>query len=319
MPDKILRVIYDLETTGFCPLPLVSKFNKIVQLAALNLETDETFASFVFPHESLVDIPKQSTMIHSIRRDDVCNADTIVNVMIKLSKEFNFEKYDKVELIAHNNYFFDKIMLLKEIDNALDMSNILFWDTLPFLRKKYSGLKSYNLGKLFKTFFGCELENAHRADADVYALAKIYREKVEPYRKDDETPNFTSQCIVDIKFLGQYRANLFYKEFGISTVDELREFALGFLIRNDDTGFDNALRLQIGMKSLSQRISVVGFVYNIPLWNVQKLRQFMNIPYDDDVLDPCDYYVKYRWYSYDRAPNRHLYYKGMECVRFKIN
>ena len=71
---------------------------------------------------------------------------------------------------------------------------------------------------------------------------------------------FFSRCIVDIKFLGQDRGSLFYKEFGVSTVDELREFALGFLIRNDDTGFDNTLRLRFGMKSLYQRISAVGFV-----------------------------------------------------------
>ena len=98
---------------------------------------------------------------------------------------FQFHKYDIVEMIAHNNTNFDQLILMKEykhVDERFLPSNVVFWDTLPFLRDMYPTEKSFSLPILYESFYKDKFVNAHRADADVKALIRIYVDKIGPYR-----------------------------------------------------------------------------------------------------------------------------------------
>lgn len=316
---KKLRVIYDLETSGFNPMPLLSDYHHILQIAALNLDTGETFISFVKPKYQNFSIPPQSTNIHKITDEDIADADDIYTVINKLASSFRFGDYDEIEFIAHNNDNFDKIVLLKFIHNKLDITKYTFWDTLQFLRWKYPEIDSYNLGALYKRFFRKDFENAHRADADVYALADIYRLKIKPFRLEDSVRPISIECITNIRFLGSYRARIFYENFNVCTVTQLKDFALSFLVRGERTGFDKVLRSVVGMSNATQRMFVISKVYDKEIWKVDELKAFLDREGDDDTIDAVDYCVKYKYFLKSSPPCKHLYYKGLYKIKYKIS
>lgn len=308
-------IIYDLETSGFKGLPTMSKVHKILQISAHCLETDKVFNAFVNPDYNYI-IPQRSSKIHNIYKYDVDGADTIHNVMKKLYKFFEFEKYDTVEMIAHNNQYFDELVLMKE---GVDVPpNVVFWDSLPWLRLTYPSLKSYSLSDLYEIFFEEKFENAHRADADVLALSRIYRERIAPRRNDDDISErrllfnmINNECLTSIRFMGSFRAGLCYKTGGIETVSQLKEFAKRFAFMGDMRGFDRWLKNSIRIRDITERMFIISAAYEVPVW-ADDIRQYLEIDHSDDgCLNEVEYYVKYRYMLNERAPNSQVYHRGL--------
>lgn len=322
-----LTIIYDLETTGFCPMPMFSHYHKVVQICALCIETGQIFNAFVNPgFEGGVPIP--STAIHNISTDEVRGADPIDLVLEKMYRFFCFNKYTMVEMIAHNNMYFDELMLMKEyktVENDRYLpDNVVFWDTLPWLRANYPNFKSYSLGDLFRTFYNRELDNAHRADADVLALRQIYIDYILPNRQDELTDEeilrnkIYSECITNIRFMGPWRAMLCYKHNKLETVSDLVRFAQEITSNGDLKAFDRWLVDKIGIWNVTQRFFVMSKIMDIPPW-FDEIRQFMHFVADEDCLDCVDYYVKYRYVLNKKAPNQCLYNRGLMNIFHKIN
>lgn len=315
-----ITIIYDLETSGFKCMPMFSRYHKVLQISALCIETNEVFNSFVNPSFK-GDIPPCSVAIHNIKKSDVENADTIDTVLRKMYQFFKFNDYAEVELIAHNNKYFDELIIMKEYKNVgVDEvpANTSFWDTLPWMRVNFPGLASYNLGDLYRYFFGRDFNNAHRADADVEALAEIYKTIVKPRRvfgaMTEEEIMFKlvyDECLTSIRYLGPYRANLCYYADKIQTVSQLKAFAKAFLLRGERLGFDSWLKEKIRVKNITHRMFIIAHVYEIPIW-FDEIFQFVSVDHsDEDCLNETDYYVKYRYVLDKKAPNHQVYHRGL--------
>jgi DNA polymerase III epsilon subunit-like protein len=316
-------------------MPSFSYYHKIVQVCAYCLETGEIFEEFINP-EMAGGIPVESTKIHNIRNEDVAGAQTVDVVLSRMYKFFNYDSYKEVVMIAHNNKYFDELMIRKEYE-AIGITippNVVFWDSLPWLRRNFVGLTSYSLEPLYEYFFREKFSNAHRADADVRALARIYKEIIEPRIEDplavpteEEEEAMAHKLIVDmveadslvnVRFIGGYRAYLIWHLTGASTVAELKRFARSFVEQGNTRGFDYWLIYTLNMRNITQRMFVVAAIMELPLWS-SHLRDFLYIVADEDCLDDVDYYVKYRYVLNKRAPNRAMYYRGLEKVRLKIS
>lgn len=322
-----LTIIYDLETSGFCPMPMFSNYHKVVQICALCVETNQVFEEFVNPYfEGGVPLP--STAIHHISTEDVEHAPPIDLVLERMYRFFRFDKYDTVEMIAHNNKYFDELMLMKEYktvnNDSVMPSNVEFWDTLPWLRMNYPKFKSFKLGDVYREFYKKDFDNAHRADADVKALKQIYVDKIQPHRSDEITEEeiikkaVYDECLTNIRFLGSWRASLCYQKAKIETVTQLVQFATDMIKNNGDKSFDRWLRDEIGIWNVTQRFFVVSKVLGIPPW-FDEIKMFIDLNGEEDCIDCVDYYVKYRYVLNEKAPNQCMYNRGLMNVFHKIN
>jgi hypothetical protein len=245
-------------------------------------------------------------------------------------KFFNFSFYDTVELIAHNNKYFDELMIMKEyktVPGEFVPDNVVFWDTLPFLRENKPGLESYRLEDLYRYFFKKNIDNAHRADADVAALADIYTNHIEPYRfksntlEDEEVRKraVQAECLTSIRFIGEYRASLMFRYEKIETVSDLKFFASCFPLKGEVTGFDRWLKDMIGMRDITSRMFVISHIYEIPIWS-DEIFGFIDMQHMiGDCISEVDYYIKYRYVLDTYAPNRHLYHIGLMKMFKKID
>lgn len=316
-----LTIIYDLETSGFAQFPMISENHRILQICAMDSDTGRIFNKFINPH---FPIPEKSSNIHHITDDDVKGAADIDAVIEQLLEFFDASKFKHVELIAHNNNCFDKLVLMKEFKRLgyVLPSNVTFWDTLPFMRENYPGLKSFSLGNLYKHFYDKEIENCHRADADVLALSKIYEEKIKPFRSEPNSydkvkERIYADCLTKVRFLGPWRAGLLYKKDGIETTSQLREFA-SKLEGQKPKSFDRYLIDEIGVKNITHRMFIISAVMKLDMWS-DELKHLLNFTHNcNETLDCVDYYVKYRYVLNQRPPRPHLYYKGFERARLNI-
>lgn len=329
MSRNKLTIIYDLETTGFKGMPMFSCYHKVIQICALCIETNLFFAEFIDP-QFRGGIPTPSTKIHNITNEDIKRAYPLDIVLKRMYNFFCFEKYKQVEMIAHNNQYFDELMLMKEYNALKNISfmpkNIVFWDTLPWLRDHYT-FESYNLGNLYKTFFKKDFENAHRADADVLALKEIYVNFILPERfKENDSLSeiqlieqmIKNDTLTSIRFMGDWRAYLCYKHGKVHTVNGLRKFANELISNGDLKAFDKWLRDKINIQNITQRFFIVGYILDIPLW-FDDLRNFIDIVADEDCINDIDYYVKYRYVLNEKAPNVALYNRGLMKLFHKVD
>jgi DNA polymerase III epsilon subunit-like protein len=317
--DKI-TIIYDLETTGFKCMPMFSRYHKVIQICAHCIETDTLFDAFVDPGFD-GDIPYHSTRVNNIKRSDVVGADKIDVVLRNMYNFFDFNKYATVELIAHNNDKFDHPVIMKEYKSlCVDEvpTNVVFWDTLPWFRSYYPKLEKYDLESLHIHFFMEKIDNAHRADADVAALSRLYVEAVAPHRTighmSEEDLLFDMvyrECLTSINSIGPGRAFYLYNEEKMETVSDLMTFAKSFLLRGDKTGFDRFLKEKIRIGNVTARMNVISRVYELPIW-FDEIFDFMTIDRaGEDCIDETDYFVKYRYVLNKRAPNQQVYQRGL--------
>lgn len=154
-------IYYDTETTGVKP----SK-DRIIELAAYDVERNCTFCSFVNPEGP---IPAESSAISGITDEMVKDAPLFKDVAPAFSEFCEGE----VVLIAHNNDQFDKLFLENEYARCGHiMPSWLYFDTLKWSRKYRPDLPRHSLQFLRETF-GIEANQAHRALDDVYVLYQV--------------------------------------------------------------------------------------------------------------------------------------------------
>ncbi len=157
-------VVVDLETTGLSPY----NGDEIIEIGVTEIKNNEiklNYSKLVKPKGI---ISTRITNITNISNEMVENAETLEKVLPK------FREYigDRT-IIAHNakfdisflNYYLDK-MNLDPIDN--------FICTMEMLKKnkEYKG-KNKKLATACD-YYGIKNENAHRADSDTLATAKLF-------------------------------------------------------------------------------------------------------------------------------------------------
>lgn len=316
-----LTIIFDLETTGFAPMPLFSKYHRVVQICAMCLETQAFFAEFV---DAGAEIPKASTSTHNIHTRHVQRAADTLTVMRCMFKFFNFDAYEEVVMIAHNCRWFDEPVLLKEYYNIGDFdyvpTNVTFWDTLPWFRRHFSGLKGgFSLGNLHQHFFNTEIRNAHRADADVKALARLYTEVVQKRVVPEEIPEhrrIEDECLTSLYYVGVARAYIFVDRLGTQTVSQLRTY-WKMQVLAEPKSLDDFLMEEMGLHNVTHRMLIISQILEIPAYT-DEIRQYLNLYVDDDdCLDCVDYFVKYRYFLKQKPPNQCYYQRGLMAVKNK--
>ena len=166
-------IYYDTETTGLKP-----NKDRIIEIAAYDVEKDLTFCSFVYPEGP---IPPESSAISGITDEMVKDAP----LFNKVGPAFAEFCSGDVVLIAHNNDNFDKLFLENEYNRAgCPMPNWLYLDTLKWSRKYRPDLPRHSL-QILRELFGIEANQAHRALDDVYVLHKVFTRLIDDLSWDD--------------------------------------------------------------------------------------------------------------------------------------
>lgn len=219
-----MRVIFfDVETSGFAPLPIISPNNRIIQFASVSADGLE-FTSRVNHHGRITPF---SSRIHRIK--DTSDAPSFDHVWESFLTFFEVREHDVVYLCAHNCHWFDMIMVMKE--NVVIPHNVRFVDTLPVLRAllpvQYC---SYKLTDLYEFLMGEKLDNAHDATVDTHGLRVLIQSKV-PYFVDKiedfvfspETTFFPAK-IKNVRGIGPFRLKKFTRYCPLGTTSEARKF-----------------------------------------------------------------------------------------------
>lgn len=158
--------VFDVETTGRSPV-----YDRIVEIAALRIETDgsqKRFSTLINPRKR---IPYSATRIHHISNEMVMDAPFFDTVGVEFS-----EFISGSTLVAHNARF--DLGFLQE---SLARCGLPLWegktmDTLRLVRNTHPGLRSYKLQDLRITLdLECAGGTAHRAASDVEWTAVLLR------------------------------------------------------------------------------------------------------------------------------------------------
>lgn len=283
-------IIFDFESTGFKPLSVISKFNRILEFSATCIETNVRFTRLVNPG---MRIPWQSTAIHHVTDADVANAPPFEHVWHEFVRTFDLNDNDEIVLMAHNCHLFDEVLLRKSLPFDLP-SNIKFFDTLLFFRWFLPNLKSWALPDLYKSVFQEDMHDAHRASADVNALHRLwlwFRPQVEnPWAfydlYDDQLTSF--------RFIKETRAKWIIMKTGYKT----RSVFVYHCKRHFDNNyalFDQWVRICLDIPDPTQRLMLTAQVFDIPLHKLNKSCLFYHFNDDDECLDDVDYYVKFKY------------------------
>lgn len=155
-------VVFDFETTG-----LDVQHCMVVQLGSYKIvdgKIVETFNTLINPR---CHIPEATSAIHGIYDNDVLNAPEFKEVLP------DFFKFTRgATLVGHNACGYDLPILTRlSKESGYNFDNPVL-DTL-ILAKQYYRLPSYKLENLAK-HFNISLDNAHNADFDAIATAKLF-------------------------------------------------------------------------------------------------------------------------------------------------
>ena len=277
-------IVYDLETTGFCPLSIFSPFNRIVEISASSLRTRHKFDQLVHPSMS---IPPKSTAIHNISDDMVSGMPTLDKIFKKFIDFLRADEFKTVYLVAHNNFKFDQIILQRELYRCTGQwnqlpPNVVFVDSIVLFRHYYPFQKSYSLENLHLGFYGEPVGNAHRSGADVSALCRLFSDKLE--QKDWKLHiRKEKRCMKDIDYLGNYRARMLYKHLGLQHPIQLKEkFTVAEL---------NMVLFQVAkVRSMTHRMFVLRDALDLDLESLYGAMKLKN-----GFVDDVDYFVSFKW------------------------
>lgn len=237
-------VCWDLETTGCVGLSIHDPYNRIVQIAAKAVDSDETFEELVNPE---CHIPTPSSKIHKLTDSDVADAPGLGCVLPRFKQWCDrVAKGRPLVLIAHNGVGFDWPVLLREArrvgkQRAIPVPSAHVC-TLTAARTAWPHLKAFNLASLYQTMSGETLDNAHNAAADVRACIYLWnrlqeagstaQHQITSSAQNDETR------VLNLKWIGPRTANdlvrllnqkdyVFQRLGSTLTIGDLRRFFAG--------------------------------------------------------------------------------------------
>lgn len=187
-------IVFDTETTGF---NVDTKEDSVIQLGAVRIRDGkivDRFETFVKPGHGSFDndfdpVPSIITKITGITRDDVRDAPDANEAFASFADWANLGGPDTV-LAAHNANFDMAAIRNMTGDDTIIPDDVPVLDTLSLARavlpKDNSPIQSRKLGDLAE-YFGVQLNNWHRADADAEA-AGLLIDKLLAYGSDNNSP-----------------------------------------------------------------------------------------------------------------------------------
>ncbi|HET6350672.1 MAG TPA: helicase C-terminal domain-containing protein [Coriobacteriia bacterium] len=154
--------IVDVETTGYDP-----DRDKLIEVAACVMRGPEVVESFSTLVDPLVPVPVEITKLTGISSADVAGAPCAEEAVAKLAAFVAGRP-----VVAHNAWF-DRTFLERVI--GVDGVSSGWIDSLALVRIGLPRLRSHRLQDLAVAFAPDLTDPAHRAHADVAALARIWR------------------------------------------------------------------------------------------------------------------------------------------------
>jgi len=275
-------IVFDLETSGFRGLPMFSQYHEILQIAA-RTQDDRRFCAFVKP-ENICSIPPQSTAIHNIRDEDLEGAVGIRETLQKMFDHFGIARGDRVRMIAHNNKWFDCPQLRRFCDDIL-WKEIEFFDTLPWIRH-HDAFESNALASVYESLFGALEGDMHRADVDVDALHRIYKEHVLPKLGDHPPPPEPTDDspLGEMRFIGPKREATIRRYCGAETIGQFKKYMRSVKAHT-------WLRQRLKVFDVTHRMVIMSQITGTPLHLSPTLVPRLRC----DAFDNVDYYVACRY------------------------
>jgi len=170
---------FDLETTGIN----VSK-DRIVEISILKVMPDGIEHSKTWLVNPTIPIPEKTSKIHGIYDKDIKDKPTFA----ELAKEIS-DFFENSDLAGYNSNKFDVPLLIEEflrVDFDFDVKKRKLVDGQVIFFKQ----EPRTLGAAYKFYCGKKLENAHSAEADVFATYEVLKAQIERY---DDLKNDVSQ------------------------------------------------------------------------------------------------------------------------------
>lgn len=191
--EKVLYVVFDLETTGRS-----RQRDEIIEIAAQVLDPfgiqleDAIFSNLIKPNST---IPPFITELTTITNEDVSSSEkfsTVAGAFIRFMREqadeYSLVPIEHVILVGHNGKAFDIPFFIQQL-SAHQMVDRFFEDarfglaidTLQIARKAIKNNLSvgspsaFNLSALFQFVTGMTPQISHRATADVKATISVFR------------------------------------------------------------------------------------------------------------------------------------------------
>ena len=200
--------LFDIESTG-----LKVTEESILEICFIDYTTEKTILHiYVYPSNG-----KKITNSHIHKIDEEVlknkNAITIKEALLKINstlKEFYDDKL--ILLTAHNNFGFDQLLLESEYYRCglKPLENILYFDSLPFIRHYFDDLNHYGLGKLYEIVTGVKEKSndqLHTAEFDTKCLytvlARIFTILIKEKKLKINLESFTRMSIFNKKYLEQ--------------------------------------------------------------------------------------------------------------------
>jgi len=163
-------IFFDLETTGVN----ISR-DKIVEIAAIKVQTDGSQIEKVHRVNPEIPIPQEASLIHGIYDKDVQNEPTFK----QLAKEL-VQFFEGCDLAGFNILKFDVPLLVEEFLRAgidFDITNKKLLDA----QKIFHMMEKRNLTAAYRFYCDKNLEDAHSALADTKATIEIFDEQIRRY------------------------------------------------------------------------------------------------------------------------------------------
>lgn len=254
--DKILTVCFDVETNGFHGINTFSQLHHIIEFGAQwGSGTDERFSSFVNTPNLI--LHPNSTKIHNITPAMLIDAPDFNTMWATFKSACGFDQYHKVYMVAHNCFYFDKIMMEKELHGQC--SNIVWVDSLMISRQIwYSLTRDFTLKNLYMSLTNMELEGSyHRVEYDTMLLWELVNNHLlQSHPTILERYSFDKLSLDRIRYVGQwYRKNLV--RFGLKSKEDIVEH-----VKGDAHTLDNFLYYKIGVRHIISRYMIIYQVLN---------------------------------------------------------
>lgn len=198
--DDISLFVVDTETTGTQAVPFWFKQNQIIQYAVLSLEELSWYDAFTMPFatENELRIPLENIRKHHISKQKVLTEGIPLEKALTESRKFKKEisKGKIIVNIAHNAQFdYDMIMKSwyeqcnRSFEEGCEQDEECYFDTLKAFKDLYPEIGEeclrsdgpYRLSSIAKYFMPeVNMEAAHNASVDVYALGSLFANWIYP-------------------------------------------------------------------------------------------------------------------------------------------
>jgi DNA polymerase III epsilon subunit-like protein len=166
--------LYDIESSG---LDIMT--DSILEICFIDYLSKTTILHIYINPSNCKKI--ENSHIHKIDENVLKdkNALNIKDALININKSLSEFYSDKTILLtAHNNFGFDQLILESEFkrNNVILLENILFFDTLPFIKKYFKNAKSYKLQNIYAYLISSNSDNNskfHTAEYDTLCLYEV--------------------------------------------------------------------------------------------------------------------------------------------------